>query len=62
MEKFSFNLFIFVVILIFATHSEMMAEGRGPVISCNAVKSKTVRVFEPCAPTIIALIIFVLAF
>ncbi|KAG8475503.1 hypothetical protein CXB51_032322 [Gossypium anomalum] len=32
MEKFSFNLFIFATILIFATHSEMMAEARGPVI------------------------------
>ncbi|TYH96349.1 hypothetical protein ES332_A12G170800v1 [Gossypium tomentosum] len=35
MEKFSFNLFIFAAILIFATHSEMMAEARGPVISCR---------------------------
>ncbi|KAG4170447.1 hypothetical protein ERO13_A12G147350v2 [Gossypium hirsutum] len=36
MEKFSFNLFIFAVILIFAT--QMMAEARGPVISCRCSK------------------------
>ncbi|TYH39436.1 hypothetical protein ES332_D12G178300v1 [Gossypium tomentosum] len=36
MAKFSFNLFIFAVILIFAT--QMMAEARGPVISCRCSK------------------------
>ncbi|TYG41473.1 hypothetical protein ES288_D12G177600v1 [Gossypium darwinii] len=40
MAKFSFNLFIFAVILIFATHSEMMAEARGPVISCRCSKTE----------------------
>ncbi|KAG4170443.1 hypothetical protein F383_19274 [Gossypium arboreum] len=40
MEKFSFNLFIFTTILIFATHSEMMAEARGPVISCRCSKTE----------------------
>ncbi|KAG4170448.1 hypothetical protein ERO13_A12G147375v2 [Gossypium hirsutum] len=40
MEKFSFNLFIFVVILIFATHLEMMAEAKEPVISCRCNKTE----------------------
>ncbi|KAG4116153.1 hypothetical protein ERO13_D12G151790v2 [Gossypium hirsutum] len=38
MEKFSFNLFIFSVILIFAT--QMIAEARGPVISCRCNKTE----------------------
>nr|KJB50320.1 hypothetical protein B456_008G163400 [Gossypium raimondii] len=38
MAKFSFNLFIFAIILIFAT--QMMAEARGPVISCRCSKTE----------------------
>ncbi|KAB1999540.1 hypothetical protein ES319_D12G169200v1 [Gossypium barbadense] len=38
MEKLSFNLFIFAIILIFATR--MMAEARGPVISCRCSKTE----------------------